>query len=115
MSQIATNRILRAEDSNSQLQVVIADCCHDHLTVLDGKGSFRWYIPSYERAVLRKSALGNFRDLLLGTAQHPAMLFYLDNFQSVPPNSQAPGNGPMAQRLQQYLRNGGDLPPRMRE
>jgi uncharacterized protein (DUF1800 family) len=115
MPQIAANRILRAAYSNRQLQEVMVDFWQNHFNVFAGKGSLRWYIPSYERDVLRKYALGNFRDLLLGTAQHPAMLFYLDNFQSVSPSSQAPGNGPMAQRLQQYLRNGGDLPPRMRE
>jgi uncharacterized protein (DUF1800 family) len=60
--------------------------------------------------VLRKNALGNFRDLLVGTAQHPAMLFFLDNFESRAPNSQA-GSG---NRLLQQLQN-GNLPPRVRE
>jgi uncharacterized protein (DUF1800 family) len=66
--------------------------------------------------VLRKNALGNFKDLLIGTAEHPAMLFYLDNFESVSPNSQAPrANGGGNQRLQQILRNGGQIPPQARE
>src|SRR5690606_9088856 len=65
----------------------------------------------YERDVIRKNALGNFRDLLVGTAQHPAMLFFLDNFESVSPNAQQPGgNG----RLAEAIRS-GNVPPRLRE
>ncbi|MDT5295251.1 MAG: hypothetical protein QOJ76_2131, partial [Acidobacteriota bacterium] len=41
------------------------------------------------RDVIRPNALGNFRDLLEATAKSPAMLFYLDNFQSASPNAQA--------------------------
>ncbi|MCV4785341.1 DUF1800 domain-containing protein, partial [Escherichia coli] len=76
-----------------------------------GKGAVRWYIPSYERDVLRKYALGNFRDLLIATAQHPAMLFYLDNFESVSANA---GNNEGNNRLRQLLVN-GRLTPQMRE
>jgi uncharacterized protein (DUF1800 family) len=48
--------------------------------------------------------MGKFSELLLATAQSPAMLFYLDNFQSVSPNAQlGSGNrarrGPLAQLL----------------
>ena len=105
--QITANRILRAVYSERQLQEVMVDFWQNHFNVFAGKAAVRWYIPSYERDVLRKNALGNFKDLLVGTAEHPAMLFYLDNFQSVSPDAQAPGNGPNAQRMQQLLRNGG--------
>lgn len=108
--QIAANRVLRAVYSERQLQEVMVDFWQNHFNVFSGKAAVRWYIPSYERDVLRKNALGNFRDLLVGTAQHPAMLFFLDNFQSMAPNTQTAGNG----RLQQQLRN-GNLNPRMRE
>ena len=37
-------------------------------------------LPSYERDAIRPHALGSFHDLLLATAEHPAMLFYLDNW-----------------------------------
>ena len=57
----------------------------------------------------------NFRDLLVGTAQHPAMLFFLDNFESVSPNAATPGNGQNAGRLQQIINSGGQLPPLARE
>jgi uncharacterized protein (DUF1800 family) len=112
--QVAANRILRAVYSERQLQEVMVDFWQNHFNVFAGKAAVRWYIPSYERDVLRKNALGNFKDLLVGTAQHPAMLFYLDNFESVSPNAQTPGNGQNAQRLQQLMRNGGQITPQMR-
>jgi uncharacterized protein (DUF1800 family) len=42
---------------------------------------------SYERDVIRPHALGRFEDLVLASARHPAMLIYLDNFQSIGPGS----------------------------
>ncbi len=115
LPQITSNRILRDVYSERQLQEVMVDFWQNHFNVYAGKAAVRWYIPSYERDVLRPNALGNFRDLLVGTAQHPAMLFYLDNFQSVSPNSPTPGGRGNGQGLQQLLKNGGQLPPQARE
>src|SRR6185369_10107443 len=114
--QIAANRILRAVYSERQLQEVMVDFWQNHFNVFAGKAAVRWYIPSYERDVLRPNALGNFKDLLVGTAKHPAMLFYLDNFESVSPNSQGPGGNRAGNgnRLQQLMRN-AQLPPMARE
>jgi uncharacterized protein (DUF1800 family) len=42
---------------------------------------------SYERDVIRPHVLGRFEDMVLASAKHPAMLVYLDNFQSIGPNS----------------------------
>lgn len=111
--QVAANRILRAAYSERQLQEVMVDFWQNHFNVFAGKAAVRWYIPSYERDVLRKNALGNFKDLLVGTASHPAMLFYLDNFESVSPNAQS--NGQNAQRLQRLMQNGGQITPQMRD
>lgn len=113
--QIISNRVLRAVYSERQLQEVMVDFWQNHFNVFAGKAAVRWYIPSYERDVLRKNALGNFKDLLVGTAQHPAMLFFLDNFESVTPNMPTPGNNQNAQRIQQLIRSGGQLPPQARE
>ena len=110
--QITANRVLRAVYSERQLQEAMVDFWQNHFNVFAGKAAVKWYIPSYERDVLRKNALGNFKDLLIGTAEHPAMLFYLDNFQSVSPNSQMGGNNNGL--LQRGLRD-GNLTPRMRE
>ena len=51
---------------------------------------------SYEREAIRPHVLGRFEDMVLASARHPAMLVYLDNFQSIGPNSrgaQAGGRG----------------------
>jgi len=112
LPQITSNRVLRAVYSERQLQEVMVDFWQNHFNVFAGKGAVRWYIPSYERDVLRKHALGNFRDLVVGTGQHPAMLFYLDNFESIAPNQGRPAAQPS--RLQQLVLN-GQLTPQMRE
>ena len=52
-----------------------------------GKGADRYLLTGYERDVIRPRALGKFEDLLVATAQSPAMLFYLDNWLSVGPDS----------------------------
>jgi uncharacterized protein (DUF1800 family) len=111
--QIAANRVLRAVYSEKQLHEVMVDFWANHFNVYSGKNAVRWYIPSYERDVIRKNALGNFKDLVTGTAQHPAMLFYLDNFQSASPNAAQNDNNRGGQ-IQRLLRNGG-LTPRQRE
>lgn len=111
LPQITANRVLRAVYSEKQLQEVMVDFWANHFNVFSGKNAVRWYIPSYERDVIRKNALGNFKDLVTGTAQHPAMLFYLDNFQSVSPNAQ---NNQGNNRLQRMMQD-GQLTPRQRE
>src|SRR5207237_7597401 len=64
--EIAANRILRAVYSERQLQEVMVDFWQNHFNVFAGKAAVRWYIPSYERDVLRQNALGNFTCLLVG-------------------------------------------------
>ncbi|MEQ1922233.1 MAG: DUF1800 domain-containing protein, partial [Pyrinomonadaceae bacterium] len=116
LPSIVANRVLRAVYSERQLQEVMVDFWQNHFNVFAGKAAVRWYIPSYERDVLRKNALGNFKDLVVGTAQHPAMLFYLDNFESVSPNAGYAGNnGQNARRLQQLMQNGGRLNQQQRD
>lgn len=55
----------------------------NHLNVYAGKGTVRPFVGHYAVNVARAHALGKFEDLLLASARHPAMLFYLDQFQSV--------------------------------
>ncbi|MEO2003289.1 MAG: DUF1800 family protein, partial [Candidatus Poribacteria bacterium] len=43
----------------------------------------------YERTAIRPHVLGNFTDMVMASARHPAMLFYLDNVQSIGPGSRA--------------------------
>ena len=88
MYELNSARILRAVYSERQLQEVMVDFWSNHFNVFAQKGADRWFLTSYDRDVIRPNALGNFRDLLEATAKSPAMLFYLDNFQSVDPNAQ---------------------------
>ena len=55
----------------------------NHLNVYVGKGSVRPFVGHYVVNVARAHALGKFEDLLLASARHPAMLYYLDQVQSV--------------------------------
>lgn len=75
-------KVLRAVYSNRQLEDVLTDFWLNHFNVNIRKGADREYIASYERDAIRPHVLGKFRDLLLATAESPAMLFYLDNWQS---------------------------------
>jgi uncharacterized protein (DUF1800 family) len=54
----------------------------NHFNVFVGKGPVRPYVGNYLLSAIRPHALGKFEDLLLATAQHPAMLLYLDQAQS---------------------------------
>ena len=87
-AELQASRILRAVYSERQLQEVLVDFWTNHFNVFAGKGADRWLLVSYDRDTIRPHTLGKFHDLLLATAQSPAMLFYLDNFQSVSPNAQ---------------------------
>jgi uncharacterized protein (DUF1800 family) len=54
----------------------------NHFSVFSGKGQTRLFLASYDRDVIRPRAMGKFRDLVGAVAKSPAMLFYLDNWQS---------------------------------
>jgi uncharacterized protein (DUF1800 family) len=83
---LAAAKLLRAVYSNRQLQEVLTDFWYNHFNVYLDKGQDRYFAPAYERDVIRPHVLGSFHDLLLATAQSPAMLFYLDNWQSAGPD-----------------------------
>jgi len=80
-------KLLSAIYSERQLQEVMTDFWFNHFNVFIGKGADRYMLTSYERDVIRPHALGKFEDLLVATAQSPAMLFYLDNWLSTGPGS----------------------------
>jgi len=89
VSELVQAKLLRAIYSERQLQEVMTDFWFNHFNVFIGKGADRYMITSYERDVIRPHALGKFEDLLDATAQSPAMMFYLDNWLSEGPNSDA--------------------------
>ena len=85
-AELQASRIMRAVYSERQLQEVMVDFWTNHFNVFAGKGADRWLLPAYDRDAIRPNAMSKFVTLLQATAQSPAMLFYLDNFQSVTPN-----------------------------
>ncbi len=105
-AELQASRILRAVYSERQLQEAMVDFWENHFNIFANKGADRWLLVSYDRDTIRPNAMGKFQDLLLATAESPAMLFYLDNFQSVSPNAQV-GNrmGQLPQRQRNPLLN----------
>jgi uncharacterized protein (DUF1800 family) len=90
VEELMAQRLLRDTYSNAQLQEVMTDFWLNHFNVFLRKNEATpYYLVSYERDVIRPRALGKFEDLLEATAHSPAMLIYLDNMQSIGPDSLA--------------------------
>ncbi len=85
---LSEGKLYRAILSDRQLEEELVDFWYNHFNVFLDKGSDRFLVPTYEREAIRPHVLGRFRDLLEATAQSPAMLFYLDNWESVGPDTQ---------------------------
>jgi uncharacterized protein (DUF1800 family) len=94
IGQVTAQKIMRAAYSKNQLQEVMTSFWFNHFNVSFDKKHCIQFILSYERDVIRPNALGKFGDLLLATAKSPAMLTYLDNFNSTVSNKpSAKGSG----------------------
>ena len=102
-SEARQARLLRAVLGARQLESVLVDFWFNHFNVFGGKESVRATASFYEAEAIRPHVLGRFRDMLGATARHPAMLNYLDNWQSVAPRY----GQPMAANVP-----GGFQPPR---
>src|SRR5207248_558631 len=77
--ELQAHKIVRAVQSEHQLQEVMTDFWFNHFNVFWGKNADRWLTPGYEMNAIRPHALGKFKNLLMATAKSPAMLVYLDN------------------------------------
>ena len=89
-AEVLQSRLERDVYSERELQAVMTDFWLNHFSVYLRKNQNEPYLlPAYERETIRPHALGKFEDLLLATARSPAMLVYLDNWQSVGPESTA--------------------------
>jgi uncharacterized protein (DUF1800 family) len=99
-------KILRAVYSERQLQEVMTDFWFNHFNVYVQKGADRILTASYERDAIRPNVFGKFEDLLKATAEHPAMLFYLDNWMSASPNAKMPDRNEI-RRIRRERRFGG--------
>ena len=84
---LSEGKLYRAILSNRQLEEQLVDFWYNHFNVFLDKGADRYLVPTYEREAIRPHVLGRFRDLLEATAKSPAMLFFLDNWQSVGPGA----------------------------
>ena len=84
--QATEAHLARAIASPRQLQEVMVHFWFNHFNVFAKKNVTDLWIGDYESRI-RNHALGNFHDLLLVTAKHPAMLLYLDNHLNTAPNS----------------------------
>jgi len=81
--QTINQKIIRAVYAENQLQELLTDFWFNHFNVSQTKGQSQPYILTYERDAIRPNVIGKFEALLTATAQHPAMLYYLDNATSV--------------------------------
>ena len=102
LNELIEARLQRATYSTRQLEEVLVDFWMNHFNVFSGKGQVRMLLASYERDAIRPHVLGKFHDILVATARHPAMLFYLDNYLSQAPRD---NNAP-----QPNVVNGGAVP-----
>jgi len=88
--ELMAERLTRDIYSNAQLQEVMTDFWLNHFNVYLRKNEqMPYYLVSYERDTIRPHAMGKFEDLLEAVAHSPAMLIYLDNAQSMGPDSLA--------------------------
>ena len=101
LQELQAQKIIRAAYSERQLQEVMTDFWFNHFNVFWAKNADRDLTTRYELDVIRPNTMGKFKDLLMATAKSPAMLVYLDNFQSMSPNAQLP------QRRGQFQRRPG--------
>ena len=83
IAQLNAVTMTRAVESDRQLDEILVDFWTNHFNVFINKGQDRSYFADYLEKTIRGHSLGKFEDLLLATAQSPAMLFYLDNAESV--------------------------------
>jgi uncharacterized protein (DUF1800 family) len=105
--ELVSQRLARDIYSNAQLQEVMTDFWLNHFNVFLHKNEETpYYLVSYERDVIRPLALGKFEDLLEAVAHSPAMLLYLDNAESIGPDSPAAERTKMA-----AARNGNKKAP----
>lgn len=121
--ELESATLTRAVLSNRQLYEQMVNFWENHFSVFVGKGQTRSYLLAYDRDVIRPHALGKFRDLLGAVAHSPAMLFYLDNWESQADSTHSTlaANGRVVSATQRRAvmdrmanGRGNRLPPRIR-
>jgi uncharacterized protein (DUF1800 family) len=87
MREAVEVRMMRAIEGPRQLQEVMTAFWFNHFNVFAGKGLDLIWTGAFEETAIRPHTFGKFRTLLGATAHHPAMMFYLDNWQNTAPGS----------------------------
>lgn len=95
--QLYAQKLIRAAYSENQLQELMTDFWFNHFNVSLSKGQSQPFVLTYERDAIRPNTMGKFESILMATAQHPAMLYYLDNASS------GSNNNDMNQRLKKAV------------
>ncbi|HSB10315.1 MAG TPA: DUF1800 domain-containing protein [Blastocatellia bacterium] len=90
LQELQGQKIIRAIYSERQLQEAMTDFWFNHFNIFWAKNADRNLTTDYEMNVIRPNTMGKFKDLLMATAKSPAMLVYLDNFQSMSPDARLP-------------------------
>ncbi|HWO00635.1 MAG TPA: DUF1800 domain-containing protein, partial [Blastocatellia bacterium] len=97
LQELQGQKLIRATYSERQLQEVMSDFWFNHFNIFWAKNADRELTTNYEMDVIRPRTMGKFKDLLMATAKSPAMLVYLDNFQSMSPDAKLPMRRGMGQ------------------
>ena len=90
LQELQGQKLTRAIYSERQLQEVMTDFWFNHFNIFWAKNADRDLTTNYEMNVIRPNTMSKFKDLLMATAKSPAMLVYLDNFQSTAPDAKVP-------------------------
>src|SRR3984885_5420115 len=85
IAELSVAKLDRAVYRQRPLEAGMEDFWFNHFNVFANKGADRWLLTGYVRDTIRPHTMGKFADLLTATAKSPAMLFFLDNWQSVDP------------------------------
>jgi len=114
VGELGSSRVARAVLSERQLEEVLVDFWSNHFSIFSGKDRTRYFLPEYDAQAIRPHAMGTFRELLGAVAKSPAMLTYLDNWQSVADSGRPvlqPVNARVAQRRAAMLARAGQQNP----
>jgi len=86
--RLAVNaRIQNALTTSTPFAERLASFWSNHFALSIEKPQVGIYAADFELTAIRPHVMGRFEDMLVAVEQHPAMLYYLDQFRSVGPNS----------------------------
>jgi len=119
LQELGAARLLRAVESDRQLNEVLVDFWFNHFNVFANAGQVRYLLSTYEREAIRPHVFGSFRAMLGAVAHSPAMLVYLDNWRSAAEEGRKVAGAPPRARndavedaIRRMARGGGRVDPR---